>query len=104
VTVGTNICSMACSADGCKLAVAVAGSGIFITQSTPAPVLQIKAVAKDVVLSWVVPSRNFVPQESADLLAWSELNVEPVLNYTTLRYEVKLQLSAGPHFFRLVSK
>lgn len=99
----TNAYALASSADGCKLAVAIDVYGIFTSQTTPAPILTIRPSGSNLLLSWVVPSRNFILQESGDLAAWSAVGVTPVLNYANLRYEVSFSRPVGPKFYRLAA-
>jgi hypothetical protein len=99
----TNPCCIASSADGRKLAVAIHYSGIFIYQTIPAPVLNLVSSGDNMVLSWIVPSQNFVLQQSSDLSAWSPLGVTPVLNYANLHYEVTVLRTGGQRFYRLAS-
>jgi hypothetical protein len=99
----TNPCCIASSADGRKVAVAIHYSGIFTYQTTPAPVLNLVSSGDNIVLSWIVPSKNFVLQQSSDLSAWSPLGVTPVLNYTNLHYEVTVLRTGDQRFYRLAS-
>jgi hypothetical protein len=110
----TNICSIACSADGSRLAAAfLADQGYFPTQPvngviyaravTPVPRLRVLSGPATLQLSWLVPSKALVLQESGDLLGWSPVAATPALNYTNLRYEVNLPAQTAPRFFRLAS-
>ena len=93
--------SVAFSSDGTKLVAAIHGGGIWISQSEPAPSMQIMPTQSDLKLSWLVPSTNFVLQQSADLSSWTDLTNQPVLNLTNLQDEVALPLSGSNSFFRL---
>lgn len=111
----TNISgSIACSADGNKLVVAtqtlttspsgflflIAGP-IYTSFSTPSPQMNITPTNGGFKLSWIIPSTNFVLQQSSDLSTWTDLTNTPVLNLTNLQNEVTLPLSAGNGFYRL---
>jgi hypothetical protein len=114
----TNNCwtSVASSADGCKLVAVstyVLGSGteprggsIYTVQTTPTPVLNIRPSGDNVVLSWTVPSMNFVLRRTSDLAAgtWTESGVTPALNSSTLQFEVTLPKPQGLTFYRLISQ
>jgi photosystem II stability/assembly factor-like uncharacterized protein len=99
----------ACSADGSKL-VAVAngggggGGGIWTFQTTPAPVLNLTATNGNTAISWVIPSTNFILQESADLTYWTGVTNQPVLNLTNLQEEVTLPVTSGSAFYRLATE
>lgn len=101
----TNWSSVASSADGCKLIAAVNGGGIYTWQSTPTPVLNIKPSGANLLLSWTVPSMNFVLQESPDLTTgiWSNVTAIRTLSYSNLQYQVSLPAPEGGWFFRLIS-
>lgn len=94
--------AVACSADGNKLmAVSVSPNGsVWISQTTPSPTLSI-ASTNDLQLSWLIPSTNFVLQQSSDLANWSDVINTPVLNLTNLQNQVTLPLSADNSFYRL---
>lgn len=98
----TNNCAIASSADGGKLAVALAPS-VFTYQTTPAPVLHLVNSADNIVLSWIIPSQNFVLQQSSDLITWSPVGVTPALNYTNLHYDVTVLRTGSQRFYRLAS-
>lgn len=95
---------VACSADGNKM-VAVSGRyilGLIYTLcSTPAPSMNIMPSRGDLTLSWLVPSTNFVMQQSSDLGSWTDVTNTPVLNLTNLQDEVMLPMPAGNGFYRL---
>ena len=90
----------ALSADGNKL-VAIANGNIYIWQSTPAPQLNIKPASGNLTLSWIIPSTNFVMQQSSDLGSWTDVTNAPVLNLTNLQNEVILSPSSSSGFYRL---
>ena len=97
--------SFATSADGSKLIGAAAdmssGSGIFTSQTIPTPQLNITPLNDNLVLSWIVPSTNFVLQQSADLSSWTDVTNPPALNLTNLQDKVVLSSTNGSGFYRL---
>jgi hypothetical protein len=100
--------SIASSADGSKLVAAIEyydeglkGGGIWISQSKPTPSIQITPTNNNLKLSWLVPSTNFVLQQSADLSGWTDLTNQPALNLTNLQNEVFLPFSGSGGFYRL---
>jgi photosystem II stability/assembly factor-like uncharacterized protein len=96
--------SAACSADGGKF-VAVSGrfiSGLIYTlESTPSPQLNIAPTNGSFKLSWLIPSTNFVMQQSSNLSSWSNVTNPPVLNLTNLQNELVLPPSNSSGFYRL---
>jgi hypothetical protein len=98
--------SVASSADGSELAAAEVGGsgGIWIGRTTPAPQMNIQSTNNNLVLSWLVPSTNFVVQQNSDLTTtnWVTLTNTPSFVPLTLQNQVTLPYSAtGPEFFRL---
>jgi hypothetical protein len=96
--------SAASSADGNKLvAVEYGGTGIWISQSTPGPQLSIARDNAGLTLSWIIPSANFVLQQSADLRTadWTEVLTVPSMNYSNLWHEVVVAPSPDHRFYRL---
>lgn len=92
---------VAMSADGTELIAAVYGGGIWMLRNTPAPQLNLAFADDNLNLSWTVPSTNFVLQSSADLLSWTDVTNQPVLNLTNLQDEVYLAPTNDSIFFRL---
>lgn len=95
--------AVASSADGSFLVASVgypAIGGVYTLQTTPSPVLNLSAA--DNVSSWLIPSLNFILQQSPDLMSWTDLTNPPVLNLTNLQYQVTLPPPDGNSFFRLV--
>ena len=98
----------ASSADGSRL---VAGSigdlgnplggGIYASQTTPAPQLQLAPSVGNLTASWIVPSTNFVLQQSLDLSSWMDVTNSSVLNLTNLQEEVVLSPTNSSGFYRL---
>jgi hypothetical protein len=94
--------SVASSADGTKLvAVGIYGGEIWTSQSKPTPSMQIMPTNNNLKLSWIVPSTNFVLQQSADFFSWTNLTNQPALNFTNLKEEVFLPFSGSGGFYRL---
>jgi len=101
---------IASSADGGTL-VAVAGSttnsnaggGVYTLQSVPAPVMNLTTTGTNVVLSWVLPSTNFVLQQNPSLSTtnWLTLTNIPALDFTNLQNQVILPMTNGNDFYRL---
>jgi len=94
---------VASSADGNTLAAAINGGGIWIGRDVPSPQLNLQSAGSQLLVSWTVPSTNFVLQSSADLFAWTDLTNEPVLNLTNLQEQVSLQPSNDAGFYRLTT-
>jgi len=96
--------SVAMSADGNKIA-AVAGydipAPIYTLQTMPSPSMNITPTNGSFKLSWLIPSTNFVMQQSSDLTSWSDVTNEPVLNLTNLQNEVILPPTNSSGFYRL---
>jgi hypothetical protein len=73
----TNWDSLATSADGTKLVATANGDtyaiqakgGIWLSQTTPSPQLNLTPASTNFTLAWTVPSTNFGLQQSSDLLA-----------------------------------
>jgi hypothetical protein len=65
--------------------------------------LRIASRSTDIILSWVVPSLDFVLQENSTLAAnnWTDVTNTPALNLTNLQYQVMVPASAGNRFYRL---
>jgi hypothetical protein len=96
---------VASSADGSRLAAvanAYNGTGrIYTLQTTPSPVLNLSAADNDTAISWIIPSLDFNLQQSPDLINWTEVTNQPVLNLTNLQNQVTLPPPDGNSFFRL---
>jgi hypothetical protein len=52
-------------------------------------------------LSWLVPSTNFVLQQSLDMGSWADVTNTPVLNLTNFQNEVILPPTGSSGFYRL---
>jgi hypothetical protein len=96
--------NLALSADGNKTFAAAGNMGIFALQSTPSPVLGIQPSGGNAVISWIVPSMDFVLQRNSDLATtnWTGVLPPPTLNLTNLKNEVTLPPPTGNGFFRLL--
>jgi hypothetical protein len=79
-------------------------TGIFTLQTLPHPMLSIKSVGEDILISWIVPSMTFVLQENSDLNSndWIDVDLEPVM--TNFENQVTIHNPAGTRFYRLVSR
>jgi hypothetical protein len=98
----TNWQAVASSVDGRRL-LAAYGGGIYTSYSTPAPEMKIALLSSSLALSWVIPSTNFVMQQSSDLSLWADLTNAPVFNLATLQNQIILSLSNNGGFFRLAN-
>ena len=96
----------AMSADGNEI-IATTGApaltgGIYVSQTTPAPVLDLSDPDNNTAISWLIPSLDFTLQQSPDLSSWTAVTNLPVLNLTNLQNQVVLPPPAGNSFFRLL--
>ena len=105
----THWTSVAASADGSKL-VAVDFNGhiytLHLSPVTTSPALGIKTSGGNIILSWLVPSLNFVLQQSADFTTsnWTDVTAAPVLNTANLHDEVTVPNTGGSAYYRLVAR
>jgi hypothetical protein len=95
--------SVASSADGNGFVAADLdpNGGIWTSQSTPSPQLNLASTDTNFVFCWTIPSTNFVLQQSADLVSWADVTNPPVLNLTNLQNQVTLTPSNSSDFYRL---
>lgn len=95
--------AVASSADGNRLAAIMQNGWIYTYQTTPAPVLNTIPSDTNLLISWTVPSLNFVLQLSPDLLPgnWTDVTNVPILCFSNLQYQVTLPPSGTNLFFRL---
>ena len=105
----TDRASVASSADGRKLVVAVYDGGIYtLEMQGPAPVLNIQnaKVASGLIISWPIPSTAFVLQQSPSLSpqTWVDVSTAPTFNPQSLQYEISIPLPTGTQFFRLTQR
>jgi len=101
------------SADGTRLVAATGTRGvsggtktvsignIYTSQIALLPRMNIQPVNGNLTVSWVVPSTNYVMQQSSDLMSWSNVTNQPVLNLTNLQNEVILPPPGSNTFYRL---
>jgi len=107
VPVQLNWFNIVSSADGTKLAaLSVTNSfngGIWTLQTTPSPAINLTTTNSNLVVSWLIPSTNFVLQQNSNLAMgnWSNVANAPALNLTNLQNQVTLPAPAGNAFFRL---
>ena len=92
--------SVASSADG-GLLVAANEGGIWTSQTTPSPSINISPTDGNLLFSWTLPSTNFVLQQSADLVSWTDVTNPHALNFTNLQNQVTLPPSNRSGFYRL---
>jgi len=67
--------------------------------------LNITPVNNNLVLSWLLPSTDFVLQENLDLTTtnWVTLTNSPALNFNNLQNQVMLSPSHNSGFYRLAT-
>jgi hypothetical protein len=76
----------------------------FLTVPTvPIPDMSIIHQGDGIVLSWTIPSANFVLQQNTNLAttAWTEVTATATLDYASLQYELALPRPDGNVFYRL---
>jgi hypothetical protein len=98
---------VAASADFCELvAVTSTGKEIWAGRATPSPQLNIKRQNSAIGLSWLLPSTNFVLQQSSDIAAisWTAVTNNPTLNFTNLQQQVSVPETTTNTFFRLMAQ
>ncbi len=100
----TNWASFTASADGSRL-FAASYLGIYTYYVPPTPTLNIAVANTNLVLSWTVPSTNFVLQQAAGLQNpnWEAVTNLPVLNLTNLHYEITAPAANRKAFYRLAT-
>jgi hypothetical protein len=91
----------AMSADGCEIA--VKGQTNTVGFLTPSPKLNVQSSSSNLRLSWLLPSTNFVLQQTADLSnpIWTPVSTSPTLNFTSLNQEVTVPANGSNMFYRL---
>jgi hypothetical protein len=100
--------SAAVSADGTKFVAADYGGHIYSLHLSPftlSPLLGTRASGGNVVISWLVPTLNFVLQQNSDLTTsnWTDLTAPPVLNTANLHNEVTVPNIGANAYYRLLS-
>jgi len=114
--------SIACSADGNRAAIAVgritevlislpdgrvissyipSAGPIYISSFRPIPSINMVRTNGHSMLSWFVPSTDYILQYSSDFSTWTNVTNQPVLNLTNLQNEVMLPMSNSSGFYRL---
>ena len=96
----------AVSADGSEMVAVGSGQGTWIGRVTPSPQLNIQSQDSNVAVSWLLPSTNFVLQQSADLTtpSWTPVSPSPTLNFTNLQQQVTVPTTGSNAFFRLIAQ
>jgi hypothetical protein len=97
---------IALSADGGKWVVGDASpGGIWISQTTPAPQLNLAPSGGLLTASWIVPSTNLVLQQNLDLTTtnWTDVTNPRALNPANMQYQVGLVPSNSSGFYRLAA-
>jgi hypothetical protein len=81
------------------------GGGIWAGRVAPSPHLNIQSRDSAVAISWLIPSTNFVLQQSADLSnpSWTSVPLSPTLNFTNLHQEITVPATTSNAFFRLAT-
>ncbi len=108
------IVCVASSADGHKLFAVTSptmgppgklGGLIYTWYSPPTPRLNLAPSNNSLVLSWLIPSTNFMLQQNSDLSTsnWTLIANPPVLNLTNLQNQVFLTPPASNNFYRLAT-
>lgn len=103
--ISNNIASLlwsgvASSADGGEL-LAIYPNNVFISKTMVLPNLNLTSSSNNLTLGWIIPSTNFVLQQSSDLFSWADVTNPPVLNFTNLQNQVTLTQSGKSGFYRL---
>ncbi len=96
---------VATSADGNKSVTAVSSGGIYRSQATPTPQMNIGFSNQNLTLSWLIPSTPFVLQQNSDFTTtnWVTVTNIPMLNLTTLQHNIMLSPSNSSCFYRLAT-
>jgi hypothetical protein len=95
---------VASSADGGNLAAANLNSrSMYFSGTFQPPVIRLDYGSGVSKLSWVVPSMNFVLEQTGDFdpAIWSPITTLPYLNLSNLHHEITLPATGGNRFFRL---
>ena len=94
------------SADGAEMVAMGSGQGTWLGREIPSPQLNIHQQSSTLLVSWLVPSTNFVLQQSTDIAAvnWTPVTNNPALNFTNLNQEVSVPTTASNAFFRLIAQ
>jgi len=98
------------SADGCEIVVyqtlGFGGLTNWVGHITPSPQLNIQKIDGNFGISWLLPSTNFVLQQTMDIGSanWGTVSNNPTLNFTNLNQEVSVPAPGGNAFFRLIAQ
>ena len=92
---------VASSADGGKLVAVVNNGGIYTSQSTPTPFLNIAPLGNNVALSWIIPSLDFGLQENSDLTSTNWTDVPVAQEITNYQYQATVSPTNASSFYRL---
>ena len=94
------------SADGCAVTAMSWDLGILVGRLTPSPQLNIQPQDSAVKISWLLPSTNFVLQQTADLSnpTWTTVTTTPTLNFTNLNQQVSVPANGSNLFLRLTAQ
>jgi len=79
----------------------VYGGGIWTAQRQPKPLLSLSFTAANARIGWIVPSTNFVLEQSADLVSWTDVTNPLVFNPTNEQNEITLPPTNSSSFYRL---
>jgi len=95
--------TVASSADGTRLVAGAKGGLVYILSSIPTPQMSITPASNSFILSWIIPSTNFVLQQNFDLTAtnWTPVTNTPALNLTNLQNQVIISPTTSSGFYRL---
>ena len=98
--------SLASSADGSRLFAAVsvynsATGPIFTFESPPPLRLNLQRSGNGGTLGWIIPSRPYSVQQSADLLNWADVTNAPAVNFNALQNSLTVPITSQNNFFRL---
>ena len=77
------------------------GGYVYTCRTTVAPRLATAKTNANLKLSWIIPSTNFVLEQSADLAGWATVTNEPILNFTNLQNQVIVFVTNETGYYRL---
>ncbi len=100
---GMNWTAVTLSADGGKAAIAVNGGGIYTYYAAPTPQVNFSRASNQITCAWLIPSTNFVLQQSADLISWSSVTNTPALNSSNLNNTLTFSPTNTSGFYRLAT-
>jgi hypothetical protein len=93
--------SVASSADGSRMAAVAWDGGVYTSQSIPAPGLIITPSGGNALISWTIPSANFVLQQNSDLTATHWLDVQTPPTVTNYENRATVSPTNANSFYRL---